>query len=226
MTEPQRFSGTTSLIPGPFAFRFTFPVLRVDGVPRAKAPLLSLPDECRIAIPSAMERDVFADVRLGWNPEGLALEVRVEGKDEKTICNPDRLDISSAIHLMIDTRDTQTIHRASRFCHLFTAMPAGVDSDEDSPMCVQRPIARAREDAPLIDTDLILKEGEITKTSWRLGLWFPKDSLHGFDPEPRTRLGFYLFVTDREMGHQYLTVTGEFPFDSDPSLWCSLELAE
>lgn len=216
-----------SLIPAPFLFRFTLPVSRVDTIPRGKAPLLKLPASCLIPFPSALEGGhQFAQLALAWNPQGLAIEVTVEGKHRPVICDPEASATSDAVLLWIDTRDTQNQHRGSRFCHHFVAMPHGGGDSGTEPFIRQRPVPRAREDAPECDPEAFLTEADLTSTGYRLSLWFPRESLHGFDPDDGTRLGFYLAVHDRELGLQTLSVSEEFPFDSDPSQWVSLALQD
>jgi hypothetical protein len=51
------------------------------------------------------------------------------------------------------------------------------------------------------------------------------DGLTGYDPSEHPRLGFTYVVIDRELGWQTFTVGSEFPYQEDPTLWGSLELA-
>ncbi len=55
--------------------------------------------------------------------------------------------------------------------------------------------------------------------------WTPAECLQGYDRDSNPLLGFYYAVKDAELGEQFLTVGREFPFDHDPSLWSTLELA-
>ena len=48
----------------------------------------------------------------------------------------------------------------------------------------------------------------------------------GFDPEQHPRWGIYYHLRDRELGDEYLSVNGDFPFGEDPSLWEVLELVK
>ncbi|WP_437224542.1 hypothetical protein SH661x_003675 [Planctomicrobium sp. SH661] len=214
-----------SLIPAPFLFRFTFPVARVDKLPRGKAPMLSLPASCRLPFPSSLDgKEPFAAMSLAWNPQGLAIEISVEGKSNLPYCNPEAIGTSDTVFVWIDTRDTQTQHRASRFCHHFIAMPTGEGDDGMTPVFRQLPVARAREEAPDAEPESLLAESDTSKTGYRLAMWFPKESLHGFEPGPGARLGFYIAIQDTELGRQTLTVSEDFPYDMDPSQWVSLEL--
>ena len=52
----------------------------------------------------------------------------------------------------------------------------------------------------------------------------PAEALTGWGPVDHPRLGFAFAVYDRELGVQTYTIGTEFPFESDPSLWATLEL--
>lgn len=217
---------TMSLLPASFLFRYSSAVPRVPGIPKSKSPLLMLPAKCQIPIPSAMDHGKqFASLSLGWNPQGLALSVSVSGKTDWPDCEPESALSSDRVQIWLDTRDTQTIHRATRYCHQFALLPIGHGDDGMLPAIRQFPIARAGEDAPDVDLDSILLESECDETGYRVAAWFPTGSLHGFDPEVYSRLGFYLMVHDRELGQQFLTVGEDFPYQSDPSMWVSLDLS-
>jgi hypothetical protein len=60
-----------------------------------------------------------------------------------------------------------------------------------------------------------------------LEVWIPESQLYGFRQIDELRhLGFYSLVRDTELGEQPLTLTDEFPFAWDPSLWINLELTD
>ncbi|TWT58805.1 hypothetical protein KOR42_21910 [Thalassoglobus neptunius] len=214
-----------SLLPASFLFRYSIPVKRIDRLPRAKAPVLKLPKSCEIPFPSEMD-DVpqFAKLAMAWNSEGLALAVTVSGKTDWPNCSPDAPHSADRIQIWFDTRDTQNIHRASRYCHRFVLLPIGEGSDGMEPFLKQVPVPRASEDAPDIDIDSVLLESEADQSGYRVAVWFPTESLQGFDPETYSRLGFYITVHDDEHGQQVFTLGDDFPYESDPSMWASLEL--
>lgn len=213
------------VVPTSFLFRYTFPIPRIDALPRARSPLLKLPESSIVPFPSQLDGGPgFAELRMAWNRDGIAASVVVSGKAAEPAGDPESVDSGDALLLWIDTRDTQTIHRASRFCHLFALSPTGAGEKGREPFARQLPVSRAREDAPLVDVDSILLEAEIAGQRYRLDVWFPADTLYGYDPEAQPRLGFYALVQDLELGRQSLTVGEDFPYSSDPSLWASLDL--
>lgn len=213
-----------NLLPASFLFRYTLPVRCVDRLPRAKAPLIELPQSCECPWPSTMDSEPFAAMRLAWNSEGFAISVSVTGKTNWPSCAPERLHSSDGVQLWLDTRDTQNIHRASRYCHHFVVTPIGGGSDGKAPLIGQFPIARAGDDAPEADLETILLESDADESGYRVSIWFPTAALYGFDPETYSRMGFYIVVRDQELGTQYLSVDEEFPYSNDPSLWASLKL--
>lgn len=214
-----------SVLPASFLFHFTLEIPRVDRIPRSKSPLLQLPRNSQLSIPAELDRPAFADFSLGWNPKGLCVSCRVAGKSQQPFCSAEDLFRSDRLQLWIDTRDTKTVHRATRYCHHFVVLPTGADGNEE-PVVEQHPIPRANEDAPEVEMDSILTESSIQDDGYELSIWFPKESLFGFEADPSQKLGFFAAVFDKELGLQHLALDSDFPFESDPSMWCTLQLQE
>lgn len=198
---------------------------RDDHLPRSgKFPLkigaeYSLPEVEELADGRAL-----GDLRLAWNPTGLGIRIEVRGKKKPPKCDGAQLLDSDGLQLWIDTRNTQNIHRASRFCHHFCILPAGDLKDRTRPVFRQLAIARAKEDAPTIDSSQVTVSSELKSDGYILEIWLPTESLHGFEPESNPLVGFYYRIHDQELGEQHLSVGSEFPYQQDPSLWWSLEL--
>lgn len=218
------------LIPPPFLFRFSIPVRELQKIPltskKAGAEFaLNLPPDCSLPDFAEFEqRKPFGELRLAWNKNGLGFSVQVVGKKEAVRSKPENPWESDSLHLWIDTRNTQTIHRASRFCHHFVAVPPPGGKKKASADIRQLQIPRAREESALADPDQLLGRCEPTKDGYLLEVWLPAESLHGFDPDSNSKLGFYYYLRDSELGEQYLSVNQEFPFATDPSLWWTLDL--
>jgi hypothetical protein len=214
----------TSVLPHRFFFRCEFSVPKVAGLPRRKGSrILELPDACVLPNLGPLDADPpFYTLRAAWNPRGLGFELDVRGKHrlpKGDIANPTAAD---GLQVWIDTRSTQNVHRATRFCHTFCFLPG---SGKREPAAgVQLPVARAREDAPLCDPDNLLVAADVAKDGYRLEAWIPGDVLHGFDPESQPRLGFHFVVRDFELGIHGLSAGADFPYESDPSLWSVLKL--
>ncbi len=107
-----------------FLFRFSVPLLHCSKTWSAAG--VQLGEKYRLLDLAQLDGEKpVADVRLAWSEEGIAVNVRIEGKRQPPWCRESRLEDSDGVQLWIDTRATHNIHRASRFCHRFAFMPAG-----------------------------------------------------------------------------------------------------
>ncbi|MFW6169272.1 MAG: hypothetical protein ACODAD_02200 [Planctomycetota bacterium] len=206
-----------------FLFRFSVPcryrnqVWGKDGVQL----------ESKYRLPSFRELEghkLFADLRVAWNNEGLAFQLRVVGKSQTPWCRETHPADSDGLHVWIDTRDTHTIHRAGRFCHRFAFLPLGLGSEANSPIARSLPINRAKEPLKAHAPGTLRARSERQAGGYSLEAFVPAAALNGYDPDEYPRLGFSYAVKDRELGWQTFTVGPELPFMEDPSLWGTLEL--
>lgn len=213
------------VLPPRFLFRYSIPVAKVDDIPRSGSKLLDLPRTCELPDFADLENTSrFAHISAAWNEGGLGVAVTVSGKTLPIACDRNVPTESDGLQLWIDTRNTQSIHRSSRFCHHFCLLPAGGGAKGDKPFAIQLPIARAKEETPIADSKRIRIAAEKLTGGYRLEVWLSADVLNGFDPDANPRLGFYYQVIDAELGEQFLSVGRDFPFAHDPSLWSTLEL--
>jgi hypothetical protein len=166
----------------------------------------------------------FADVRLGWNDDGLVLQVTVRGKQQLPWCRDSRIEDSDGVQLWIDTRNTQNVHRAGRFCHRFAFLPSGSGRRMDEPLAALLAIQRARESPREIEPRLLQVRSQVRPDGYFLEAYVPAAALTGFSPTDQPALGFTYAVVDRELGWQTFTVGPELPFAEDPSLWGTLDL--
>lgn len=211
------------LLPTRFLFRFAAGCLYEASL--GAQPPAELPVECRLPSLGELEgQRSFADVRAAWNESGLGFSVRIEGKRHPSWCRESKLEDSDALQIWVDTRDTHNIHRASRFCHRFIALPLGGGRAYDQPVIDQLLVDRARENANPVRPGLLKVASEKRVGGYVMSVFIPAAALTGFNPADHPRLGFTYFVFDRELGQQYFSVGSEFPFPSDPSLWGTLEL--
>jgi hypothetical protein len=218
---------STPLLPQAFWFRLAVSCPKVEEIPRTRGRLLDLDDSC--AWPDFGELDgrtSWVKVRGAYNASGLGLSFELIDKAGAISPEPGRTSGTDSVQVGIDTRDTRNVHRATRFCHRFVATIKTGKGRTLEVDVAQKPIARALADAPTAKPDLIQSKAERTLSGWRLELFFPAESLNGFDPETSRRLGITYQVTDPDRGDQFLGVGREFPIGEDPSLWASLLLAE
>jgi len=212
-----------SLLPSRFLFRFAAPCMYRkdiwgdDGV--------KLPAAHRLAALEELEGGTSpADVRAAWNETGLALWVQVKGKSHAPRCHEARLDSSDGVRVWIDTRDTHNVHRASRFCHEFIFLPAGAGTRGRDPVAEQVLIHRARENAKLVRGGTLGVRSEVRKDGYVLSGFIPAAALAGYEPADHPRLGFQYALVDHDLGVQTFSVGAEFPYETDPSVWGTLEL--
>jgi hypothetical protein len=215
-----------ALVPHRFLLRLAYPCLYRKAMPRpGKDRLLDLPTEYRIDTFAAMDGIVdFADVALAWNEFGIGLQVDVRGKSNAPVGDAARPRGSDGVTLWLDTRDARASHRASRTCHCFHFLATGGGPEQDEPAVVPAKIHRALEDAPLAKPSEIPLRVRTRAGGYLLEAFVPAGALQGFEPEEHPRLGFFFSVHDDELGEQLLSITPEFPFWEDPSLWSVLEL--
>lgn len=214
------------LVPHRFLLRIAYPCRYAKQMPlRDDDQLLELGEEHRIDNFAAMDDERnFADVRLAWNELGIGLQVAVRGKEKAAQGNVARPRGSDGVTLWLDTRDARAGHRATRYCHQFHFLASGAGSDHDEPVLVQAKINRALEDAPHAPADSVPFMVRSIRGGYRLEAFLPAAALHGYDPEQHPRLGFFYAVRDDELDEQLLSLTSEFPYWEDPSLWSVLEL--
>ncbi len=172
------------------------------------------------------ERKSFSDVRMAWNQLGIGLQVEVSGKEQAPQGEANRVKGSDGVTLWLDTRDSRTSHRGSRYCHQFHFLPTGGGENQDEPHFAQSKIHRALHDAPIASADAVAFRCSRQSDGYFLEAFLPASVLNGFDPEQNPRLGFFYVVRDLELGEQLLSHGPEFPFWENPSLWSVLELVQ
>ena len=215
------------LLPPPFWFRVAHSCRRVEAIPRPKGRLLDLSDDHEIVDLAGLSGAAsWARVRTAWNDHGIGFSFDVTGKVGEISPEPGRPSGVDGVQIWIDTRDTRTVHRATRFCHRFVAnLSQGSGRSLDVEVS-QKPIARALADAPLTLAAAAATRAERISTGWRLELFLPVEALVGFDPVENRRLGLAFQVTDPDRGDIFSGVGREFPVGEDPSLWSTLVLTD
>ncbi len=223
----------STVLPGGFLFRYRLTAPRLDSrlssddLPPLLDHVTPIPDFSALSDDRSSSNSTFSswsDLRVAWHETGLAVQLDVTGKSRPVRCQSDSPDSSDGLTLLVDTRNTQTIHRASRFCHAFALLPSGGGRRHDQPVATQRTIARAREEAPAAPAKSLLISSTLTTDGYRLSAWMAAPALHGWDPDTMDAIGFAFRVHDGELGDRSSGGGGEFPFERDPSLWSVLAL--
>ena len=140
-----------SLIPNQFLFRFAYSCPYDPRLPLDGQHILDLSPQTRLPFMGEMDGfPEFADIRCAWNEHGLGFQWQTMGKQESIYGDPNRPTACDSFSIWLDTRDTRSIHRGSRYCQRFLIM---IDPGEKphEPMIIQKPIKRATADAPMVD---------------------------------------------------------------------------
>jgi len=217
------------ILPQPFWFRIAAGCPRIERIPQAEGAgrLLDLPESS--ALPDLRQLDQgasWAQIRVGWNPGGLGIAVLAEGVASEQL-DRDRPEGFAAAQFWVDTRDTRTVGRATRFCHRFMAeLKPGKARGQLDVKAAHRPIAQASAEPPICPPELIAARAEVSRDGWMLELFLPARALNGFDHETNRRLGFAYQIADYVRDDQFFTVGREFPVGENPSLWSTLELQD
>jgi hypothetical protein len=205
-------------------FRFAAPCFYAKELWTAKGANLSE----KHSLPCFAELEgkrTFADVRLAWNESGVTLWMAVAGKQQAPWCRDSKIEDSDGVQIWIDTRNTQNIHRAARFCHRFAFLPVGAGRQLSEPVAALLAINRAKESPREIERGQLRVLAERKTDGYVLAAHIAAEALTGFNPTDHPALGFMYSVTDRELGTQTFSVGPELPFAEDPSLWGTLDLA-
>lgn len=166
----------------------------------------------------------FADLRLAWSGNGLVFNLQVRNKKQAPWCRESRLDESDGLTLWIDTRNTLNVHRASRFCHQYIFLPQGEGAKLENPVAELLNINRAKDNPIQPARGSLLVRSEKRVDGYLMQGLIPASAITGYDPNEHSKLGFYYAVMDRELGWQTLSLGSEYPFQTDPSLWGTLDL--
>jgi len=215
-------------MPNPFIdpallFHMEIPLRHWDGKWESKG--VQLPETYQVpCFAEFSDRQIFSDIRLGWNANGLVIQVSVKGKRQTPWCRETRLDESDGFHLWIDTRCSPGIHRATQYCHRFLWMPSGGGPRRESSLAAMVPINRARSHPRAVDPKHLPLKTNLRHNGYEISAWIPREALTGYSPEEQPRVALYYAVIDRELGWQGLTLGPEYPVTDDPSLWSQATL--
>lgn len=217
---------STPIIPPTFLFNVSVPCLYVNDAWSADG--LQLAESYKLPCLQAELADgkQYADIRLGWHETGLFLNVDVRAKTTKPWCVSSRVDDSDRLALFIDTRDTKTVHRATKFCHHFALLPSGFENRVGVPFLSSEAIRMSSYATKKIADDTWQMVGELREDGYAYSAFISADALTGYDTSEYPRLGFSYLLNDRELGLQTFNHSIEFPFRTDPSLWGTLDLVE
>src|SRR5262245_66666691 len=100
-----------ALISPPMLFRFAGPCVYTDV--RWSAGGIKLEERHRLTCFAELSgKKRFADIRLAWKEQGIAVNVTVRGKQQPPRCRDPLIDDIDGLPLMFDSSITETTDRA------------------------------------------------------------------------------------------------------------------
>lgn len=213
------------IVPPSFLFHYQLSIPRIDDLPGKKGKPLQLPEDAGVFVPAVLnEFSAGLQLKVAWNPEGLALEIGVPGKKMEPQGRWHDLKHSDHIQISIDTRHTANVHRATEYCTSLQILPSDDDAD-DKPTVKFVEIAQQRSTRRDQSAGKVAPVVKSQKDGYKLDVWIPAAQLPGFAETPEIgHLGFYLVVEDSELGQLPLSIGDDFPTSHDPSTWLQLNL--
>lgn len=168
---------------------------------------------------SLTNEEHFGDIALGWNEDGIALNLRSTQPAVQSFY-PD-IEKGDSLELFFDTRDLKTTGVATRFCHHFFFLPEAVEGFSKGEMTR----FRSEDQHPLCDQKALFCETELKKNRYDMKIFIPSQCLYGYDPKQFDRLGFTYRINRLHGKPQHFSVVSEdYQIDQQPSLWGSLTL--
>jgi hypothetical protein len=210
-----------------FLFRFEISLRKhklnwsIDG--------LKLPEDCQIPCFGVMgqeptDRMPYADVRMAWDSGGIGFWMKATGKKQLPWCRDSRIEESDGLQLWIDTRNSQGIQRANRFCQQYNFAPFGGGPKRDQPFAAWVMIQRAKQqphDGPPSGVKVFARA---TSDGYEMSGLIPATALTGFDPAEYSRINLFYQVVDREMGQQTLSLEAHYHTFENPAMWVAANL--
>lgn len=157
--------------------------------------------------------------RIAWSDDGLWLQFFVRGKKLKPFCRLTDLEQSDGVELFVDTRNTKSVHRATRFCHRFLFLPKGAGGQEKDPYGTMLKIRLARGEPGAIGQYQPSVVSKIRQNGYDLSIHLSRKDLEGWSPTEQPEIGLYYLIRDQEMGQIPMIYDQNLPIYEDPSLW-------
>jgi len=217
----------SQIVPPSFLFQYALPMVRIDQLPGRAGSPLRLPPSASVMLPAQLNvAELPWSLRAAWNSEGLGFEVRVRRKQIPPAGRWSSPTSSDRVLILLDTRPTAGVQRATEFCSLLTVLPVDDDQDEQ-PSARFIEIAQQRTQKLAQDPRRCRVETVLSSDGYQLSVWIPGSQLPGFAELAETRaLGLYVVIEDAELGQLPMSVGGDFPLAWNPSIWTRMELTD
>ncbi len=163
--------------------------------------------------------EAFADVAMGWNEDGLLVEISVNKPFEE--CFFPQFNQGDAVELFFDTRDLKSAGFLTRFCHHFMILPQKVGEIQAQELTR----FRTEDTHPHCDPDEIKIKAEFGSRKYKLEITIPSNCLHGYDPSSFDRLGLAYRIHRFKGAPQHFSVSSKYyAIEQEAALWSSARL--
>lgn len=183
------------------------------------APDTTSPDNASVEPTAAALQGGPLETRVAWSEEGLTFQFSLEGKTRRPYCRLNDLEHSDAIEIFLDTRNTKSVHRATRFCHRFLFLPCGAGPHEKDPYASMLKIHLARGEPSTMGMFQPHVNCKIHAHGYKLTCHLSRKFLEGWAPVEQPEVGIFYQVRDSELGHFSMVYDRQLPVSEDPSLW-------
>jgi len=193
----------------------------VTACPHVKELTLKSKLTCAHMLPSIetlSDREVFAEVAMGWSEEALYFVFDVDVPLDEVLY-PDFAK-GDSIELFIDTRDIEGASSLSRFCHHFFFLPYPVQQVQAGEITR----LRADQSRPMADPSAFAVEMEETKSGYKMAIRIDRTGLFGYSAPEFDRLGLSYRINRFKDEPQIYSST-DFKFASHPNLWAQVHLS-
>lgn len=199
-----------------FSLNFTIPFATDTFFNRKKYRELDFLPNTQIA----SDQEIFGDIIMGWNPQGIYLIIQVH----KPFENSSSLETSKGdgIEIFIDTRD-QKSSSITKFCHHFIFLPAAMDNILAKEV-TQFSVENTRK---LANSQDFLNNVTFGKKGYQMEICILASALYGFNPIDINTLGFTYLLHRSSGSSQYFSCSSkEFKVEKSPALWASGNLQQ
>lgn len=211
-------------IPPSFLFDYSLTIQRRDVLPGASQKLPSLQAADTLFVPARLNESPAPRIRMAWNPEGVAVEVRVQGRSMPVAGRWSDPVNSDLLRLFFNTRHRSDVQRATSFCSTMLILPVDEES-AGAPRVEFRNMVHSSTGESGKGGKLFRMRIDLLDDGYEVGVWIPGSMLSGFaEIEESGVLGFSVLIEDSELGRIPIDVGGDFPTQWNPSLWIPLQL--
>lgn len=164
----------------------------------------------------------FANIHLGWSPEGLMAYVVTNKQPYHRSFYPE-ITKGDSVEFFIDTRDIKSSGYNTRFCHHFYFLPEPVEGHHAAEITR----FRTEETHQHCDPSLLKISTTLRKDHYAMEIFIPSECLYGYDSNQFDRIGFSYRVNRPDGPSQHFSaISDEYKIQEQPSLWSSLRLAK